>query len=140
MNSDTTVIHREFDVIPAKCKSKGKPSGSPRKRNHYRWHNLLPWVPAFAGTTLRPGFHALGALAREWQQWKEDKEMSEVDTLKAEIKKLSAKAMQAKMDLHDLSEELPINWQQILDVAQRAHAAFSTLEGKRARMKQLETA
>jgi hypothetical protein len=66
--------------------------------------------------------------------------MSEVDTLKAEIKKLSARAMQAKMDLHDLSEELPINWQQILDVAQRAHAAFSTLEGKRARMKQLETA
>ena len=32
--------------------------------------------------------------------------MSEIDDLKAEIKKLSAKAMQAKMDLHDLSEEL----------------------------------
>jgi hypothetical protein len=66
--------------------------------------------------------------------------MSEVDTLKAEIKKLSAKAMQAKMDLHDLSEELPINWQQIPDVAQRAHEAFSMLEGKRALLKQLETA
>ena len=36
--------------------------------------------------------------------------MSDVDTLKSEIKKLSAKAMQAKMDLHDLSEELPVNW------------------------------
>ena len=35
--------------------------------------------------------------------------MSDVETLKAEIKKLSAKAMQAKMDLHDLSEELPLN-------------------------------
>jgi len=58
--------------------------------------------------------------------------MSEVDELKAEIKKLSAKAMQAKMDLHDLSEELPINWQQILAVAQRAHEAFETLESKRA--------
>ena len=34
--------------------------------------------------------------------------MSDLDTLKAEIKKLSAKAMQAKMDLHDLSEELPM--------------------------------
>jgi hypothetical protein len=66
--------------------------------------------------------------------------MSEADTLKAEIKKLSAKAMQAKMDLHDLAEELPINWQQIPDVAQRAHVAFSTLEGKRALLKQLETA
>ena len=39
--------------------------------------------------------------------------MSEIDDLKAEIKKLSAKAMQAKMDLHDLSEELPINWPNI---------------------------
>ncbi len=38
--------------------------------------------------------------------------MSDVEELKAEIKKLSARAMQAKMDLHDLSEELPINWQQ----------------------------
>ena len=35
--------------------------------------------------------------------------MSDVESLKAEIKKLSAKAMQAKMDLHDLSEELPLN-------------------------------
>ena len=32
--------------------------------------------------------------------------MSDLETLKAEIKKLSAKATQAKMDLHDLSEEL----------------------------------
>jgi hypothetical protein len=38
------------------------------------------------------------------------------------------------MDLHDLSEELPINWQQILDVAQRAHVAFETLESKRAQL------
>ncbi len=66
--------------------------------------------------------------------------MSETETLKAEIKKLSAKAMQAKMDLHDLSEELPINWQSVLDVAQRTHDAFSTLEKKRAQLKQLESA
>lgn len=64
--------------------------------------------------------------------------MSEdADKLKAEIKKLSAQAMQAKMDLHDLSEELPINWQQILDVAQRAHVAFETLESKRAQLSAL---
>lgn len=65
--------------------------------------------------------------------------MSETETLKAEIKKLSAKAMQAKMDLHDLSEELPINWQTILDVAQRTHSAFAELEQKRAELKALET-
>lgn len=65
--------------------------------------------------------------------------MSEVESLKAEIKKLSAKAMQAKMDLHDLSEELPINWPSILSVAQKAHDAFAELEQKRARLKSLET-
>jgi hypothetical protein len=66
--------------------------------------------------------------------------MSDIDTLKGEIKKLSAKAMQAKMDLHDLSEELPINWQKIKDVAQIAYDSFSELEKKRADLKSLETA
>jgi hypothetical protein len=65
--------------------------------------------------------------------------MSDVATLKAEIKRLSPKAMQAKMDLHDLSEELPINWEMILTVAQRAHDAFAELERKRAALKSLET-
>jgi hypothetical protein len=58
------------------------------------------------------------------------------DALKAEVKKLSARAMQAKMDLHDLSEELPINWDKILVVAQTAYDAFATLERKRAELKQ----
>ncbi|MFG1477421.1 CCE_0567 family metalloprotein [Xanthobacter sp. V4C-4] len=66
--------------------------------------------------------------------------MSDIDALKAELKKLSAKATQAKMDLHDLSEELPVNWEQILDVAKKAHDAFSTLEQKRAELKALEAA
>ncbi|MBB6308102.1 CCE_0567 family metalloprotein [Xanthobacter tagetidis] len=66
--------------------------------------------------------------------------MSDVEALKAELKKLSAKATQSKMDLHDLSEELPINWQQIMDVAQKAHDAFAELEKKRAELKSLEAA
>ncbi|WP_024281066.1 CCE_0567 family metalloprotein [Xanthobacter sp. 126] len=66
--------------------------------------------------------------------------MSDVDELKAEIKKLSAKATQSKMDLHDLSEELPINWEQIMVVAKKAHDAFSELEKKRADLKGLEAA
>ena len=32
----------------------------------------------------------------------------DAEALKAEIKKLSAKATNAKMNLHDLSEELPV--------------------------------
>ena len=66
--------------------------------------------------------------------------MSELETLKAEIKKLSAKAIQAKMDLNDLSEELPISWETIMSVAQRAHDAFAALEQKRAALKSLEAA
>ena len=66
--------------------------------------------------------------------------MSEIEALKAEIKKLSAKATQAKMDLHDLSEELPVNWKQIPEVAKRAHDAYADLEKKRAQLKHLETA
>lgn len=66
--------------------------------------------------------------------------MSDVDELKAEIKKLSAKAIQSKMDLHDLSEELPINWEQIMVVAKKAHDAFAELEKKRADLKGLEAA
>lgn len=66
--------------------------------------------------------------------------MSDPDTLKAEIKKLSTKAVQAKMNLHDLSEDLPINWTTIMSVAQKAHDAFSELEKKREELKALEQA
>ena len=66
--------------------------------------------------------------------------MQTIEDLKSELKKLSAKATQAKMDLHDLSEDLPVNWQQIPEVAARALDAFSTLEAKRAELKQLESA
>jgi hypothetical protein len=64
--------------------------------------------------------------------------MSDVDALKAELKKLSARAMQSKMDLHDLSEELPLKWETILDVARVAYDAFAILEAKRAELKQLQ--
>jgi hypothetical protein len=64
----------------------------------------------------------------------------ELDNLKAELKKLSAKALQLKMDLHDLSEELPQNWESIPELARRTHQAFQVLESKRAELKELESA
>ena len=57
--------------------------------------------------------------------------MSDIDTLKAEAKKANAKPTQAKMDLHDLSEELPTHWQKILEVAQTAHDAHVALMAAR---------
>jgi hypothetical protein len=64
--------------------------------------------------------------------------MPDLDHMKAELKRLSARATQAKMDLHDLSEELPVAWETIPQVAARTHAAFAELAATRAKLKQLE--
>jgi hypothetical protein len=64
--------------------------------------------------------------------------MSDIDTLKAEIKKLSSRAITMKMNLHDLSEELPVNWQTIMTVAQETHDAYQALEAARKNLKELE--
>jgi hypothetical protein len=66
--------------------------------------------------------------------------MSEIEALKAEIKKLSSRATNAKMNLHDLSEELPVNWKTIMDVAQATYDAYAELEAARAKLKSLEAA
>jgi len=65
--------------------------------------------------------------------------MSGIDELKAEIRKLSAKAMNLKMNLHDLSEELPINWTTIPDLAKETYDAYAALEAARKKLKELET-
>jgi hypothetical protein len=53
--------------------------------------------------------------------------METVETLKAEVKKLSSQAIQTKMDLHDLSEELPTNWERIPEVAQKTFQIYEKL-------------
>ena len=64
--------------------------------------------------------------------------MSDIDTIKAEIKKLSARATNSKMNLHDLAEDLPINWPNIMAVAQEAFDAFKALEEARQSLKVAE--
>lgn len=59
---------------------------------------------------------------------------ADIEALKAELKKLNARATQAKMDLHDLSEELPTDWQRIPAVAQAAYEAHAALVDARARL------
>ncbi len=49
------------------------------------------------------------------------------------LRRLNSRASQLKLDLHDLSEELPLGWESILDVAQRtydAYAQIALLEGQ----------
>lgn len=63
--------------------------------------------------------------------------MADLDTLKGEVKKLSVKALQAKMDLHDLSEELPLGVGNVIAIAERVRDAYAALAAKRT---ELETA
>lgn len=65
--------------------------------------------------------------------------MDDIETLKAELKKLNARATQAKMDLHDLSEELPTNWERIPEVAKVAHEAHVALMAARKRLAEVST-
>ena len=53
--------------------------------------------------------------------------METVESLKLEIKKISSQAIQAKMDLHDLSEELPTNWERIPEMAQKTFEIYGKL-------------
>ncbi|AYH43405.1 CCE_0567 family metalloprotein [Azoarcus sp. DN11] len=49
------------------------------------------------------------------------------DELKALVRKLNAQATQSKMDLHDLSEELPTGWERIPEQAQQTFDAYARL-------------
>ncbi len=64
--------------------------------------------------------------------------MADLDTLKAEVRRLNARATQAKMDLHDLSEELPTNWERIPEVANSAYEAHIALIAARKQLKEAE--
>lgn len=59
----------------------------------------------------------------------------ELEELKLRARKANAAATQWKMNLHDLSEELPTNWEQILEVAQKCHDAHRELTAARAALK-----
>ena len=59
----------------------------------------------------------------------------DIETLKAAVRKLSTQATQAKMDLHDLSEELPTDWQRIPEGAARCHDLHARLAEARDKLK-----
>jgi len=60
--------------------------------------------------------------------------MEDKDALKSEVKKLNARAMEARMALHDLSEELPAGLETVMDVAQQTVAAFENLDAARKKL------
>ncbi len=64
--------------------------------------------------------------------------MSELEELQKKVRKLNSRAGNAKMELHDLAEDLPVNWTEIRAVAERTYAVFAELEASKAELAALE--
>ncbi|MEM9763865.1 MAG: CCE_0567 family metalloprotein [Pseudomonadota bacterium] len=58
-----------------------------------------------------------------------------IEEMEARVKKLSMRSTQAKMNLHDLSEELPTDWQKIPEVAAETFEVFKELTAARKELK-----
>jgi hypothetical protein len=61
-----------------------------------------------------------------------------IDELKVEIKRLNSKAGQLKMDLHDLAEGLPTNYEQLMELAGTTYDVYRKLNEMRQQLKTLE--
>jgi hypothetical protein len=57
---------------------------------------------------------------------------AEIEGLRQTARKLASRASQAKLDLHDLAEDLPIDWERIPEVSQRAYETQAALAEARA--------
>jgi hypothetical protein len=60
------------------------------------------------------------------------------ETLKTQIKRLNSKAGQMKMDLHDLAEGLPTDYETLIQVANETYAIFYELDQLKKQLKTLE--
>ena len=61
-----------------------------------------------------------------------------IEELKGQIRRLNSKAGQMKMDLHDLAEGLPTNYEQLMDVAADTYEIYRQLEELKLQLKKLE--
>jgi len=60
------------------------------------------------------------------------------DELKARIKRLGFEASQLKLDLHDLTEDLPNGWEQIMPVAERTYKKYAELMAAKQQLAEME--
>lgn len=61
-----------------------------------------------------------------------------INELKNQIKRLNSKAGQMKMDLHDLAEGLPTDYQKLMGVAAETYDIYCQLEKLKQQLKKLE--
>ncbi|MBE9182787.1 hypothetical protein IQ268_30075 [Oculatella sp. LEGE 06141] len=60
------------------------------------------------------------------------------DELKTQIKRLNSKAGQLKMDLHDLAEGLPTDFENLMSLASQTYAVYRQLDELKKQLTQLE--
>jgi len=71
-------------------------------------------------------------------QFLEEGIMSGLEEQQKKVRKLQSRAGTAKMELHDLAEDLPVNWMEIKVVAERTFDAFAELDAARRELRGLE--
>lgn len=64
--------------------------------------------------------------------------VTSTEALKAQIKRLNSKAGQMKMDLHDLAEGLPTDYDRLIDAASATYAIYRQLDDLKQQLKQQE--
>ena len=70
-----------------------------------------------------------------WEEYMQQQSVPvDVEALKKEVKKLNARATELKMNLHDLAEDLPLGWEKIPEVAERAYQAYKSLTEARSQL------
>lgn len=60
--------------------------------------------------------------------------MEDREALEDELRNVTFSAGQLKLDLHDLAEDLPLDWERIPEVAARTHAAYARISELRERI------
>lgn len=61
-----------------------------------------------------------------------------IEQLQTTIKKLNSKAGQMKMDLHDLAEGLPTDYEKLMEVAAETYQIYKQLDDLKKQLKQIE--
>lgn len=61
-----------------------------------------------------------------------------IEDLTAQIKRLNSKAGQMKMDLHDLAEGLPTDYEQLIEVANQTYEIYRQLDQLKQQLQQLK--
>lgn len=61
-----------------------------------------------------------------------------IEDLKTQIKRLNSKAGQMKMDLHDLAEGLPTDYENLMAVAAQTYEIFRQIDDLKKQLKVLE--